>query len=104
MALFAPEVGGPGRNELAHPGRVGSPRRRVLAVTFKDGDGYSAFAANLPGVFGAGDTFDGALASLREGLLAAFEEYASEPDATIPWRDESAADLPADAQRLWILV
>lgn len=76
-------------------------RCRVL-VNEEDDGGFSVFALRLPGTISQGDTFDEAIANIRDALAGSIRTY-MEMGRTVPWKDVDVDDRKNSEER-WILV
>jgi predicted RNase H-like HicB family nuclease len=79
---------------------------RCFVAVFQedDGESFSAYVLNLPGVASSGDSAEEALANVKEAVLCAVESYET-AGQDIPWESNpSLDDIPATATKRWILV
>ncbi len=77
-----------------------SYRAHVAVIPDADG-GFSVIVLNLPGTGSCGDSFDEAIANVRDAILGVVESY-EEDGLPIPWITEYA--VPQNATCKWILV
>lgn len=68
-----------------------------------DGDGYSAHAANLPGVVSQGSTIEEAIENIREAATGAIEQYHEDMQG-IPWGEVEIDDFVVHERSILVKV
>jgi predicted RNase H-like HicB family nuclease len=70
-------------------------------IIARDDGGFVSFAAHLPGAVSQGDTFEDAVAGIREALAGTIASYL-EHGEEIPWSEDAVEVHGSDPVSRWI--